>query len=343
MSEEITDILATCLEQMEAGASLESCLGAYPQYAAELEPLLRMTQQMQPLAKAGPRPTFARMARWQLENQLSTSRKAVTFERQSRHTKAEPKFLPQRRFSMSALQLFIAAVLAFTATAGGTAYAANASHPGDALHGLDLAIENVQLHLAPDVASKVQLRLQFASERLAEAQTTFAENDVTDGLEAVNEYGSEISAAAQLIGGEGGADKDALAALLEAVHGIHQQVLTQLLDTVPDQAKAGIQNALDASSHTGKPEDVGKPDQTGQPDNVGKPDNTGIPDGVGNPNRTGQPDNTGKPDQTGKPTGVGNPDGGQNPNGVTAPGSDISACAKSISSEDAQAVAALAQ
>jgi hypothetical protein len=71
------------------------------------------------------------------------------------------------------LQLMIAGVLALAATTGSAAYAANASNPGDALHGLDIAMENVQLNLAPDVASKVQLQLEFASERLAEAQRCF--------------------------------------------------------------------------------------------------------------------------------------------------------------------------
>src|SRR5574341_2009139 len=216
MSEAIADLLAKCLERMEAGASLEACLADFPKQAAELAPLLRMTQQMKPLTNVGPHPTFARSARLHLENQLVTSGKVVTFKRLNRHTSQEPKLLPQRRFSMSMLQFFIAAVLALAATTGGAAYAANASSPGDVLYGLDLAMENVQLNLAPDVSSKVQLRLEFASERLAEAQATFSENDVADGLEAMNEYGAEISAIAQLIGSSDGADQEALASLLEA-------------------------------------------------------------------------------------------------------------------------------
>lgn len=340
MSEEITEILAICLERMEAGDRLESCLADFPHQAAQLEPLLRMTHQMKPLANVGPRPMFARTARLKLENELATSRKAVTFARRSRHTKQEPRLLLQRRFGMSVLQLVIAAVLTLTATTGGVAYAANASGPGDVLHGLDLAMENTQLHLASDVSTQVQLRLQFASERLAEAQTKFAEEDVTDGLEAVNEYGSEISAIAQLIGSADGADQEQLAALLEAAQGIHQDVLTQLLDKVPDQAKEAIQSALDASNHTGqpegtgKPEGVGKPDETGKPEGVGNPDGTGKPEGVGNPNNTGNLNN---------PDGGDNPNGSENSNGVAGPGVDISACANSLSQENAQALAGLAK
>jgi hypothetical protein len=323
MSEAIAEILAICLERMEAGASLESCLADFPMQASELEPLLRMTQQMKHLTNVGPRPTFAQNARLYLENQLMMSEKVVTVQRPNRHTRQEPKLFLQRRFSMSMLQLVIATVLALTATTGGAAYAANASNPGDFLHGLDLAMENAQLNLAPDVWSKVQLRLEFASERLAEAQATFSENDAANGLEAMNEYGTEISAIAQLVGSADGADQEALALLLETAQGVHKDVLTSLLDRVPEQAKESIQKALDAS-HT--PETI--------PGFA--PSDTGAPDGVGTPNGAGAPEGVGAPDD-GAPDGVGTP------NPVDAPGADISACATSLSQETAQALVNLAK
>src|SRR5215211_6037016 len=116
MSEVIAEILAKCLERMEAGASLQSCLADFPVQAAELELLLQMTQQMKHLTNAGPRPTFARSARLNLENQLVTSGNAVTFRQLNRHIRQQPKLLPQRRFSMSMLQVFMATALALAAT-----------------------------------------------------------------------------------------------------------------------------------------------------------------------------------------------------------------------------------
>jgi len=288
MSETIAEILAKCLERMEAGASLESCLADFPGQAAELEPLLRMTRQMKHLTNVGPRRTYARNARLLLEKQLVTSEKVVTVQRLNRHTRQEPKLLPQRRFSMSMLQIFIAAVLALTATTGAAAHAANASNPGDVLHGLDLAMENVQLNLAPDVSSKVQLRLEFASERLAEAQATFSENDADGGLEALNEYGAQISAIAQLVGDSDGADQEALTSLLEAAQGVHKDVLTSLLDTVPEQAQESIQKALDAS-HGPDAAPGFAPSDAGAPDGVGTPSGAGAPEGVGAPDEVGPP------------------------------------------------------
>lgn len=342
MNDTIEEILAICLDKIEAGASPESCLADYPNQAAELEPLLRMTQLMKRLTAAGPRPSFARNARLNLENQLAKPGIVVTFKSRFRRIWQEPKFLTQRRFSMSVLQLVIAAVLALTATTGSVAFAANASNPGDALHGLDLAMEKIQLNLAPDVASKVQLRLQFANERLDEAQATFSENDLTDGLEAVHDYGEEISSIAQLIGEEGGSDQEALASLLDAAHAIHTEVLTGLLDTVPDQAKDGIQRAIEASNRsTDTPESASDDEQV--PEETNTPDDASAPEDTGSSHGNGAPDSVGKPDGVGNPNGVGAPNGVGNPHNGNVPGAIISGCANSISQEDAQALAALAQ
>jgi hypothetical protein len=293
-------------------------LADFPEQAAELEPLLQMTQQVKKLANVGPRPAFARSARLNLEGQLTTAREVVTFKQSKRHTKQEPKLFLQRRVSMSLLQLMIAAVLALTATTGGAAYAANASSPGDFLHGLDLAMEKTQLNLAPDTWSKVQLRLEFAKERLEEAQETFSENNAADGLEALDEYGTEISSIAQLVGSADGADQEALALLLETARGVHVNILTNLLDTVPEQAKESIQKAMDGS-HT--PDEIpgSAPSDTGAPEGLGAPEGTGAPEGVGAPEDAGAPDT------------------------VDAPGVDISACATSISKETAQALVDLAK
>jgi len=324
MSETIAEILAKCLERMEAGATLESCLADFPGQAAELEPLLQMTQQIKHLTNVGPRRTFARSARLHLEKQLVTSEKAVTIQRLNRPSRQEPKLLPQRKFSMSMLQSFIAAVLALAVTMGGAAYAANASGPGDFLHGLDLAMENAQLNLAPEVWSKVQLRLEFASERLAEAQATFSENDAAAGLEALSEYGTEISAIAQLVGSADGVDQEALALLVETARGVHEDVLTSLLGTVPEQAKESIQKAIDGS-HAPEDRPGFAPSDTGAPDGVGAPDNAGPPSGAGAPEGVGPPDEAGAPDT------------------VDARGVDISACATSLSKETAQALVVLAK
>jgi hypothetical protein len=236
MSDVLTEILAECLERMKTGASLESCLAAFPEQAAELEPFLHMTQQMQSLTAVEPRQVFARNARLRLENQLMLPEKAVTYERPNRHIKQKPQVFLQRRFK--ALQFGLATLLALIAGTGGVAYAANISNPGDPLHGLDLAMEQTQLNLVPSLSAKVKLRIAFAKERLNEAQATFSKNEVADGLEAIDEYGTEISDIAQLIGTANGEDQEALTSLYESAHSVHQDVLTKLLDRERSHSKS---------------------------------------------------------------------------------------------------------
>ncbi len=284
MSDVLTEIVAECLERMESGASLESCLAAFPAQTAELEPLLRMTQQIGSLNAVGPRPAFARNARLHLENQLPMPEKAVTFERPNRRIKQKQKLFLQRRVRV--LQFALASLLALLAGTGGVAYAANASNPGDRLHGLDLAMEQIQLDLAATVSMKVKLRITFARERLNEAQVTFSKNDIANGTEAITDYGTEISDIAQLIGNADGADQEALTSLYESAHSVHQDVLTKLLDRVPPQAKAAIQRALQASHAPldiprGRPDSVGPPNQRpgGPPTNIPGGPPKGVPGG----------------------------------------------------------------
>lgn len=67
---------------------------------------------------------------------------------------------------MAALIIALVVVLG-----GGTVAAANAAVPGDALFGLDLAVEKARINFAGDDSKKNELKVKFAEERLAEAKT----------------------------------------------------------------------------------------------------------------------------------------------------------------------------
>jgi hypothetical protein len=312
MSESIEIIVEICLERMEAGASVESCLADYPNESAELEPLLRMTHQMKALAKIGPRAGFARKARLQIENQLAESEKAATFVRSEPSAARGQKLFIPMRLKKGLLQFVMAVVLVFSsATAGMVVYAANASDLSSPLHGVELAVENAQVNLSPDIASKVQLRLEFANRRLTEAQAAFLKSNTANGIEALNEYSNEISDAAQLVGNANGINQGALILTLQNAQAIHTQVLTNLLATVPDQAKEAIQKSLNGSSHL---------------PNFLKP----TPGGSNQRNDIGT-------------STVGTSQEAGTPAGGTENSTDISACATSLSSQTARTLADLAQ
>lgn len=54
MDERLSDILATCLQRIEAGASVDDCLAAYPAERTALEPLLRVASRLRALPHPAP-------------------------------------------------------------------------------------------------------------------------------------------------------------------------------------------------------------------------------------------------------------------------------------------------
>jgi hypothetical protein len=62
MDDALTDIYAQCLERLEAGATVEECLAAYPQERAALEGLLRLAARLRALPRPAPLPAAARAA-----------------------------------------------------------------------------------------------------------------------------------------------------------------------------------------------------------------------------------------------------------------------------------------
>ena len=189
--------------------------------------------------------------------------------------------------------IVLVAVLALTAAATGVAYASDGAGPGDALYGIDTAIEQARLHLTRNPSAQAELHLQFAAERIEEAAQKARRGDHENAQAALNAYGAEVASAAQLVAAAQGPDSETLAALLDAAFSTHETHLESLLDTVPAQARGGVQNAIDASqaarenaSPQGKPEDTPQ----GQPDDLpgGKPDD--LPGGRPEDVPAGPPD-----------------------------------------------------
>lgn len=186
------------------------------------------------------------------------------------------------------LAVAIAVLAAASLATGGLAYAADSAGPGDALYGLDRAVESLRLGLAAGNQEAVQLNLEFADERLEELEQAVGEGNETNIEVAQAAYGHQVAAIAQTVGSAGGADQEALSALLDAALTVHTARLTELLarEDLPDAARQGLTRALEASqqgqAHGGPPEPGEQPGS--RPGEAGQP--TGNP-GSGEP--TGQP------------------------------------------------------
>jgi hypothetical protein len=290
----IEESLAYCLEQIQQGKAVkEDCLALFPAHKQELSTLLDNYLSIASNSKVFPSPEFVSRGRQEIINQIKQNQ-PVTFSGSFRTIQYRLEQTFKWRFKM--IQIILVTLLALSAITGGAVYASDNSEPGDFLHGLDLAVEQLQLRLSSSDKEAAQLHLLFAIERLDEARGRLTEEDIENTEIALDLYGEEISALAQLVGGTGGADQEALTELVNAALSIHQIVLTGLLDVVPEQAKGAIQNALERSyiqfeNLPGPPEGKGPPEGVGNGEDPGPPENAGPPDGAGKPDFAGPPEN----------------------------------------------------
>jgi len=322
----VEDALAACITSIEAGkASVQACLEGFPQFRDELAPLLEKYASIREHSGLTPSKEYRKRGRAELISKIN-GMQDVTFKDNHRNLLWKPKRKLNWRFNM--LQIIIITLLALGAATGGAVYASDGAEPGQMLYGLDRATEQIRLNLARDEESAAYLRLEMAMERIEEARGRLEEEDLENAEEALNAYGSEISELAQLVGEPGGADYEALAELVTAARSIHIDVLTGLLDQVPEQAQEAIQHAIEVSSKSlenmpGPPEDAGPSEGSNAPDDAGPSDEAGPPDDAGQHEGFGSPDGAGPPE--------------------TPPRLANQACKQNLSEEDAQELAGLAE
>lgn len=271
---DLTNILAYCLEALERKEmSLEQCLDKFPQHREELNTLLGKFSVLRSLPLEKARTEFRKKGHQALLNAIK-DRWPVTLSERLRVGLQSLAASRQRKFRP--VGVIAAAVLAFFLVTGGVAYASDAAVPGEILYGLDRAIERVRLHMTTDVEDVIALRLGLAEERLKEFEDRIAADDIDNAQAALESYGSEIAALAKLVAGPEGMDEHAKNELINAALTVHRDVLTGVLEKVPEQAQKAIQNAIDKNNKfPGNIKDSGKPEKTGKPEKNGRPEDPG--------------------------------------------------------------------
>ncbi|MCX6000967.1 MAG: DUF5667 domain-containing protein [Chloroflexi bacterium] len=167
----IEEAFNDCFERLSAGESLDSCLNSYPEYAAELDMMLRTTFDIKRRAyPVQPRPEFKYWARVRLQGvQDYVSRQPV----QSR-----PSGFNLRRN----LAISMAALLVFVIASSGTVAASSDSLPDEPLYGVKLAVEQAQVTLAFSDVDKAELYAHLAEKRAGEI-VAMAHQGKTDKME----------------------------------------------------------------------------------------------------------------------------------------------------------------
>jgi hypothetical protein len=243
------DILAECIDDVKAGrASIEDCLGRYPSMRRQLEPLLRIALEIREAPDVKPTPAFRIKARVRLMDQIHGAPSGVRWPWRRYDNQMKP-FAYVKRFSMSMAGVILAIVLAVFGAGAGTAYASQASLPGDTLYPIKLATEQAGMILVGDDVARAERALSFANKRVREMEALAAKGRPQDLDLAVEEYGYALNRTLVEIeqaGGRGVAAEDITALVAEAT-ARHLLVLDDVWDMVPDEAKTAIAHAKNMS------------------------------------------------------------------------------------------------
>ncbi len=227
-----TTILTNCIREIKTGrATLAECLNRYPSLRRELEPLLTIATNIQELPALKLDSNFKQVARVQLLAQTRTARQQQPGLFTNAFNFGSPSQLAWARVVVAVL----VALVLITTLAGGTAYAAQASLPGDLLYPVKIGIEDTRLRITASSSDKVGLYLQFAHTRLLEIGKLGNVNEVKTKL-ALNGYQSNLDALQDQIDKIN--DSSVLAGLLNRVSvEIQNQVMfcDKLIDDNPAQ------------------------------------------------------------------------------------------------------------
>lgn len=153
----IEEAFNECFERLSAGESLDNCLRDYPQYAAELDLMLRTSYDLKRRAyPIQPRPEFKYWAKVRLQGvQDYVSRQPVQHK--------TPAFNWRRTMAIS-----MAAMLVFVIASSGTVAASSESLPDEPLYGVKLAVEQAQVTFALSDVDRAEVYAHLAEKRAGE-------------------------------------------------------------------------------------------------------------------------------------------------------------------------------
>jgi DNA-binding ferritin-like protein len=155
---QLNTILDECLERILVnGETVPQCLESYPEYAAELEPLLQTAMITSEAVDIQPSPEFKARARFELRVEMA----------RADEKKRRSIFAWQPRWAVVVVTVVVVVLLG-----GGTVLAADSDNtiPGNPLYAVKLATENVRLALSSSDITKAELCATLIDRRVAEIE-----------------------------------------------------------------------------------------------------------------------------------------------------------------------------
>jgi hypothetical protein len=229
------DLLNECLEAVAAGRRTPAeCAALYPG-VKDLEAQLRAALAL----RAWSLPRLSPAAQTRHQAQLRAALRGRTSP--TRPHSRTPALFRRAAVALAALLLLVLAGV-------GTAQVAEASLPGEALYPVKRGVEAMRLGLTPP-SERAALHTELADRR-AEELLALAVQGAADAA-LISEAASDLEAeTAAALAGVGAARADRQAELLEhiVVLTVRQQAVLETVRTrVPEQARQGIDRALEAS------------------------------------------------------------------------------------------------
>jgi len=166
------NILNECMDRVLAGETVEQVLAAYPEYTAELEPLLRTVASAAVIEDIKPRPEFRSVA----AAEFQAAARDLQDKKQNRGFFS--RWYHSWKFGWSIASVSV--LIVFMAVTG-TVLAASDSMPDEALYSVKLATEQIHIAVTPNEITKAELNAEYAERRIDEL-VYMAEKEDSDGV-----------------------------------------------------------------------------------------------------------------------------------------------------------------
>jgi hypothetical protein len=171
-TQSLFDALEICLQALDQGADVESCLVRYPDLADELRPVLTAAVQARTLA-------ITEVPAEVVQRSKARVLQAAAEMREEQYTAPALPFWRKKGFfgaRFYRLALTTALVIAFLLTGGtGLVNASNGAVPGDRLYPVKRSWEGIQLIFVLDQQAKTELEHKFDHERVQEIEVLYSE------------------------------------------------------------------------------------------------------------------------------------------------------------------------
>jgi hypothetical protein len=179
MQTNLFDSLEICLQALDKGADLESCLALFPDLMDDLRPILTAAVQAHSAAiREVPAEVLSRGKARVLQAAAEMREQRAAAPVVTSSNKRSKSFFGPRFFRLA---ITTASMLAFLLTSGtGLVNASSSALPGDNLYPVKRSWEDVRLFFVFDENSKEQLSEEFDHERVQEIEELYSENRVAE-------------------------------------------------------------------------------------------------------------------------------------------------------------------